>query len=135
MLFQSTKKNSKQDIKNYRPISLLPICGKILEKVIFDDLYNHIFSNNLITERQSGFRKNDSTIKQLIFIAHDIHTAIDYNPPKDVRAVFLDISKAFDKVWNDGLLYKLIRNGVNGKILSILESFLSNGIQRMTING
>ena len=129
------KKDSKQDVKNYRPISLLPICGKILEKVIFDDLYNHIFSNNLITERQSGFRKNDSTIKQLISITHDIHTAFDYNPPKNVRAVFLDISKAFDKVWHSGLLYKLKRNGVNGKILSIIESFLSNRMQRVTING
>ena len=129
------KKNSKQDIKNYRPISLLPICGKILEKIIFDDLYNHIFSNNLITENQSGFRKNDSTIKQLISIAHDIHMAFDYNPPKVVRAVFLDISKAFDKVWHLGLIYKLKRNGVNGKMLSILESFLSNRLQRVTING
>ena len=53
------KKNNKQDIKNYRPISLLPICGKVLENIIFDDLHNYLFSNNLITDRQSGFRKND----------------------------------------------------------------------------
>ena len=129
------KKNSKQDIKNYRPISLLPICGKVLENIIFDDLYNHIFSNNLITDRQSGFRKNDYTIKQLISITHDIQSAFDYNPPKDVRAIFLDISKAFDKVWHKGLLYKLKRNGIQGKMLEILESFLTNRQQRVTING
>ena len=69
----------------------------MLEKIIFDDLHNYLFSNNLITDRQSGFRKNDSTIKQLISITHDIQSAFDYNPPKDVRAIFLDISKAFDK--------------------------------------
>ena len=61
--------------------------------------------------------------------------AFDYNPPKVARAVFLDISKAFDKVWHLGLIYKLKRNGVNGKMLSILESFLSNRLQRVTING
>ena len=129
------KKNSKQDIKNYRPISLLPICGKIMEKAIFNDLYYHLFSNNLISERQSGFRKNDSTIKQLISIVHDIHSVLDYNPPKNIQAVFLDISKAFYKVWHDGLLHKLKRNGVNGNMLKIIESFISDRMQRVTING
>ncbi len=129
------KKNSKQNVKNYRPISLLPICGKIMEKIIFDDLYQHFFSNDLIAEIQSGFRKNDSTIKQLISIIHDIYLVLDYNPPTDVQAVFLDISKAFDKVWHAGLLYKLKRNGVNGTILKLIESFLSNRMQRVTING
>ena len=77
MLYQYIKKNNKQDIKNYRPISLLPICGKVLENIIFDDIHNYLFLNNLITDRQSGFRKNDSTIKQLISIIHDIQSAFD----------------------------------------------------------
>ena len=89
------KKNSKQDVKNYRPISLLPICGKMFEKIIFDKLYDYVFSNNLINDRQSGFRKNDSTIKQLLSITHDIFSAFDQMPPKKVRAVFLDILNIF----------------------------------------
>ena len=129
------KKDSKLEAKNYRPISLLPIFGKIFEKLIFDNLYEYIFKNNLITDRQSGFRKGDSTIKQLVSITHDIYLAFDYNPSKTVRAVFLDIAKAFDKVWHTGLIFKLKRNGVNGEMISILESFLSNRLQRVTING
>ena len=129
------KKNSKQDVKNYRPISLLPICGKILEKIIFDKLYNYVFSNNLINDRQSGFRKNDSTIKQLLSITHDIFSAFDQLPPKKVRAVFLDICKAFDKVWHSGLLFKLKRHGITGNMLSIIESFLTRRLQRVSING
>ena len=55
------KKGDKQLIKNYRPISLLPICGKILEKIIFKNLYSYLHGNNLITKYQSGFRAGDST--------------------------------------------------------------------------
>ena len=59
------KKGDKQLIKNYRPISLLPICGKIFEKIIFNNLYSYLNANNLITKNQSGFRHGDSTINQL----------------------------------------------------------------------
>ena len=60
------KKGDKELIKNYRPISLLPICGKILENFIFTNLYSHLTTNNLITKNQSGFRPGDSTTNQLI---------------------------------------------------------------------
>ena len=62
------KKGDKQLIKNYRPISLLPICGKILEKIIFNQLYTYLHTNNLITKNQSGFRPGDSTTNQLLFL-------------------------------------------------------------------
>ena len=55
------KKDDKQSTKNYRPISLLPICGKMFEKIIFNNLYPYLNSNNLITKNQSGFRSGDST--------------------------------------------------------------------------
>ena len=61
--------------------------------------------------------------------------AFDSPPSKEVWAVFLDISKTFDKVWHDGLMHKLKRNGVEGDMLQILVSFLSNRQQRVTING
>ena len=93
------KKGDKQLIKNYRPISLLPICGKILEKIIFNNLYNYLHSNSLITKNQSGFRPGDSTTNQLLYLVDEIHQAFDCTEFLEVRAVFLDISKAFDKVY------------------------------------
>ena len=90
------KKGDKELIKNCRPISLLPICGKILEKIIFTNLYSHLTTNNLITKNQSGFRPGDSTTNQLIDLVNEIHHAFDKS--LEIRAIFLDISKAFDKV-------------------------------------
>ena len=67
------KKGDKQLIKNYRPISLLPICGKILEKIIFNNLYSYLNANNLITNNQSGFRPGDSTTNKLLYLVNEIH--------------------------------------------------------------
>ena len=70
------KKNSKNLKENYRPISLLPLFGKILEKLIFDTVYEHLNSNNLLNPNQSGFRPGDSTINQLLSIVHTISEAL-----------------------------------------------------------
>ena len=102
------KKGDKQLIINYWPVSLLPICGKVFEKIIFNSLFVYLNNNNLLNSNQSGFR-SDSCVNQLITITHDIYKAFDVNPPLEVRGVFLDLSKAFDKVWHDGALYKLSR--------------------------
>ena len=103
------KKNEKNVKGNYLPISLLPIFGKILEKLIYDSLYSHLVTNELLNQNQSGFRPGDSKVNQLLSITHTIFKAFDCNPPLDVRSVYLDISKAFDRVWHDGLIYKLKR--------------------------
>ena len=129
------KKSDKQLIKNYRPISLLPICGKILEKIIFNKLYNYLHSNNLITKNQSGFRPGDSTTNQLLYLLDEIHQAFDSTESYEVRAVFLDISKAFDKVWHDGLIFKLEQNGISGNLLKLFHNYLSNRKQRVVLNG
>ena len=86
-------------------MSLLPICGKIFEKIIFDNLYGYIFNNNFISDKQSGYRNNDSTVKQLLFITHEIYKAFDNS--QEICAVFVDISRAFDRVWHKGLIFKL----------------------------
>ena len=127
------KKNEKNLSANYRPVSLLPICGKIFEKVIFDNLYFYIFKNNLISDKQSGYRRGDSTVKQLLSITHEIYKAFDSKHA--VRAIFLDISKAFDRVWHAGLIHKLQKNGIDGDMLNILSNFLSDRKQRVTIDG
>ena len=110
------KKGDKQLIENYRPVSLLPVCGKIFERLIFNSLFNYFIENNLLLSHQSGFIPGNSCVQQLISITREIYNAFDCNPSLEVRGVFLDISKAFDKVWHDGLIYKLKRNGITGDL-------------------
>ena len=97
------KKGDKQILKNYRPISLLPVCGKIFEKLIFNEMFKFFIENNLISPNQSGFKPGDSCINQLLSITHDFYKSFDRT--YEVRGVFLDISKAFDEVWHDGIIF------------------------------
>ena len=127
------KKNNRQIKSNYRPISLLPICGKILEKIIFDQVYSYLDQHRLISTKQSGFRPGDSCIYQLISITSDIYRSFEKH--HETRALFLDISKAFDKVWHDGLIHKLKCCGISGNLLTFLQDYLSNRHQRVTLNG
>ena len=127
------KKSSRQLVGNYRPISLLPICAKIFEKLMFDSMYGFFNSHNLFSSNQSGFRPGDSTINQLLSITSDIYEAFENYD--EVRAVFLDISKAFDKVWHEGLLFKLEANRISGNLLILLQSYLQDRKQRVVING
>ena len=90
------KKGGKEILKNYRPISLLPIAGKIFERLFYDRMFEFFMENNLISKNQSGFRPGDSYINQILSVTHEIYQSFDDN--LEVRAVFLDISKAFDKV-------------------------------------
>ena len=71
----------------------------------------------------------------MLSIIHEIQTAFDENPPVDVGGIFLDISKAFDKVWHEGLLYKLETYGIEGQLLSLLKNYLENHKQRVVLNG
>ena len=213
------KKGGKQLIKNYRPISLLPICGKMFEKIISNNLYrylngnnlitnnlysylnannlitknlysylnannlitknlyrylnannlitnnlysylnannlitNNLYSylnannlitknlysylngNNLITKNQSGFRPGDSTTNQLLYLVNEIHEAFEDPKSLEVRTVFLDISKAFDKVWHDGLILKLKQNGISDRLIKLFEIYLHNRKQHVVLNG
>ena len=97
--------------KNYRPISLLPICSKIFERLIYNELFTFFTDNNLNSPNQPGFRHGDSCVNQLITITHKIYKSFDER--LEVRRVFLDILKAFDKVWHNVLLLKLYLNGLD----------------------
>ena len=129
------KKGDKQLVSNYRPISLLPIFSKIFERILFNNLFKYLDQHALLNPNQSGFRPGDSCIHQLISITHDIYENFDSNPTQEVRGLFLDISKAFDRVWHLGLLYKIKNFGINGKFFDLIESFLSERYQQVTING
>ena len=129
------KKNEKCIVNNYWPVSLLSVASKIFEKAIYNNLLNYIERENLLNINQSGFRANDSCINQLISITHEIYRAFNCNPSLEVRGIFLDLSKAFDKVWHQGLLFKLESFGIRGKLLNLLEDYLSNRFQRVLLNG
>ena len=96
------KKGNKQCLKNYRPISLLPICSKIFERLIYNEMFTFFTENKLISPNQSGLRSRVSYVNQLP-ITHKIYKLFDEE--FEVRGVFLNISKAFDKVWHEGLLF------------------------------
>ena len=100
----------------------------------FKDLFNNFHKNELFTKCQSGFLSGDSCISQLLSIVHDINSSFDCDPTQDVRGIFLDISKAFDKVWQEGLLFKLTY-GVKGELLSLLQDYLHKRNQRVAFNG
>ena len=127
------KKNDKQPLNNYRPISLLPICSKILERLILNEMFGFFIENDLISQHQSGFKPGDSCINQLLSITHEIYQSFDDG--FDVCSVFLDISKAFDKVWHDGIIFKLKQNGKSGNLLNLSSNFLRNRKQRVVLNG
>ena len=127
------KKNDKQLLKNYRPISLLPICGKVLERLLYNSMFEFFIQNDLITPNQFGFKIGDSCINQLISITHEIYKPFDDG--YEVRGVFFDISKAFDKVWHQGLHFKLRQNGISSELLNTLADFLNNRTQRVILNG
>ena len=116
-------------------MSLLSAIGKSIERCVHKHLYNFVLDHRLITPFQSGFTKNDSTTNQLIYmyLYHTFCEAIDNG--REVRVVFCDISKAFDRVWHRGLLHKLSSVGFKGTVLRWLSSYLSERRQRVVLNG
>ena len=96
-------------------------------------MFGFFIENDLISQHQSGFKPGDSCINQLLSITHEIYQSFDEG--FDVRSVFLEISKALDKVWHDGIIFKLKQNGISGNLLSLLSNFLRNRKQRVLLNG
>ena len=94
-------------------------------------MFNFFLANNLLVHNQSGFKPCDSCINQLLTITDEIYSSFDDR--FEVRSVFLDISKAFDKVLHEWI--KLQQNGISDDLLNILSDFLRNRKQRVTLNG
>ena len=124
----------KDLVKNYCPVSLLLIFGKFFERLKFNSLFKYIDENELLNPYQSGFRPFDSCVNQLLSINHEIFSNFDCDPPMDIHTVFLDISKAFDKIWLPGFIFKIKSFGISGDFSELIKNFLSNRFQRVVLN-
>ena len=100
---------------------------------MINKFYNLLLGEKLLTLNQSGFRPSDSCINQLLAITDEKFEAFDCNPSLEVRSLFVDISKAFDKVRHEGLLYKSM--GISGELYNLLENYLASRHQRVILNG
>ena len=116
------KNGSTQDMNNYRPISLLSIFDKIMEKIMHNRLYHFLEVNNILYSKQFGSRKNNSTMNALINITEKIKESIDKG--KYGCGIFIDLRKAFDTVNHDILLLKMEHYGVRASTLQWFKSYL-----------
>ena len=114
----------KAYFKNYCLISVLLVGGKIFEKLRFSKKLRFFIENDLIQPNQSGFKPGDSCINQLLPIIHDICKFFDCG--YEDKDVLLNISKACDKVWNDGIIFKLEQNGISATLQKLLHDVLVN---------
>ena len=122
------KDGDRSDPSNYRPISLLPVIGKIFEKIIYLRTVNFLDHFKLLNKNQFGFRKKRSTIDAICSLTENIHHVLN-NRYVTTLCTFIDLKKAFDTVDHSILLDKCHRIGLRGPVLKILKSYLSNRVQ------
>ena len=125
-------KNGQRSIPgNYRPISVLPAISKIMERILYDQLYNYLTKFELLSDSQFGFRKFHSTASALLDCTHDWYVNLDRKMFNLV--VLIDLKKAFDTVDHQILLNKLELYGMKGQALTLLKSYLTNRNQKCQI--
>lgn len=112
------------EVSGYRPISLLPAISKIAEKTIYTRLEKQVEDLNMIPDFQYGFRKEHGPTQQVIRLTEHINNHLNTATP--TSAIFLDVEKAFDKVWHEGLLYKMRQSGINDGMTRLIQSYLEN---------
>ena len=98
-------------------------------------MFNFFLQKKLFTPCQSVFITSDSCFWQSLSITHEIYKISDCHPPTNMRVTFLDISKAFDKVWHGGLVFKLKAYGIEGNLLKLLENYVTDRQQKVALNG
>ena len=119
--------------KNYRPVSLLSVVSKVFEKLVNNRIVDHLENCGLFSDFQYGFRSSRSTADLLTVVFDRIARA--FNRSGATRAVALDISEAFVRVWHAGLLHKLKSYGISGQIFGLISSFLSNRRLQVVLDG
>ena len=125
------KKGSKLDVSNYRPISLLPVFSKILERLVYNRLNSFLKRYNVLFDKQFGFRQKFSTSHATAFLSSKLHQNME-NSEKSI-CVFMDLSKAFDTINIDILIEKLCHYGVRGVANDWFCSYLTNRLQFVKI--
>ena len=127
------KKGNAELLENYRPVSTLPIFGKIFEKIIYRRLYSYLTAKGILNANQFGFRKGRSTVHALHSSVNIISNAVNSN--KHVLGIFIDLSKAFDTLDHKIMIEKLEHYGIRGNAKKLLESYLIGRQQYTAING
>ena len=127
------KKGSKSDINNYRPISVIPVVSKVLEKLVYDQLYHYLNDNKLLSSCQSGFHSLHSTIIALLEATNSWSVNIDHGFLNGV--VFIDLKKAFDTIDHEIILHKMSYFGADQETITWFQSYPSNRTQRCNVNG
>lgn len=118
---------------SYRPISLLSSLSKLLERVVLKRLNSHIDETNFIPITQHGFRKGFSTVHQLNRVI--THARQSLKNKMSTGIIALDVEKAFDRVWHNGVLHKMIKGNFPSYLIKLVRSFLANRTFRVVING
>ena len=127
------KQNNSNNPKDYRQISLTSCLAKLSERLMSMKIKEFMTKNNIIVKQQSGFRKYRQTKDNIFFLTQKAAESI--NRGKKMCSIFFDIASAFDKVWHDGLIYKLIKLNFPTFIISWLRNFLTNRHFSVKMNG
>ena len=127
------KVNNPSDVSDYRPISLLPLPGKLLEKLLHSQLIGYLENNNLLNNKQNGFRKNHNTNDTVFKLVHGLTNEI--NERRFTSAVFVDFTKVFDTINHVKLINKLKLFSVQTNLIKWVRSYLTNRKQRVMVNG
>ena len=127
------KKGVKSNLNNYRPISVIPVVSKVFEKIVYDQLYQYLNDNQLLSSCQSGFRSLHSTLTALLEATNSWSVNIDNGFLNGV--VFIDLKKAFDTIDHEIILRKLSFFGADQATAKWFQSYLSNRTQRCNVNG
>lgn len=122
---------------SYRPISLLKTLGKLFERVIQTRIWKFISDSNLLIDEQFGFRSRHSCVQQVHRLTEHILRRLNFGKSSSfpTGAIFLDVAKAFDKVWHNGLIYKLYGMGLPDRLVLIIQDFLCNRSFRYRVEG
>ncbi|KAK4811142.1 LOW QUALITY PROTEIN: hypothetical protein QYF61_019773 [Mycteria americana] len=126
-------KGRKEDLGNYRPVSLTSVPGKLMEQIILSAITWHVEDNQVIRPSQHGFMKGRSCSTNLISFYDKVTRFVDEGKAVDV--VFLDFSKAFDTISHRILLEKLAAHGLHGRMLRWVKNWLAGRAQRVVVNG
>ena len=127
------KKGAKYLPINYRPVSLTCICSKLMEHIIASQMGNHLEKNGILDRNQHGFRKGLSCETQLLEFVEDLHRSTGKG--RQIDAVVMDFSKAFDKVPHKQLIYKLHEYGLENKTVTWIEHWLIGRSQTVVVEG